>query len=702
MACIVKLGDWVELNDGRPALITRWDLDADAVSAELPAGGVVDRNLSFAQSQWRVIPEDGLRVRAAVELDVVRRLRDESPLDLVALALRDRGGSADTKTIRADLSPSVIDARDYPNWWKRVQLRLDADDRFDASRSRDKLYRLRTPNEVAFGPSLRPARSAHRRGDRFLADGPQLKRARERAANRKTLDSDDERLCRLMSSLAEDIEVDPTDRFMAAELSVWTGLRNADEGRALLGDDRFKVDLLRIPQKESRSTALEWALIQVGNSEATGDSAVIRSAVAAGLPWLVVARDAVDGDVVATRAAFEGVLAWSLPGSGEAGTHSYPDDFRALESRIERAEALVPSLDHNALIGFWTGALRALGGLPESSTHAAYRMRILERLAAVAWTAYERIEPAGRPKLADARPVAIDGVTSLIRAAPATRYPVLREGLLTWFATEPRQFGRVLRLFATTARDDALELGIEAARRQVARTTLAAIAGELLMWVREDERDGPAAAASVNLAVTAGLDDPFTRELVEKQGETTARRFTAGAQLPDGPMTFSKSGWNRFSSLVISALRDANEREEAAVREAAAAQVEVARLRQTIEARSTSLLEARSTAVAATRQDASRLGTNLLRPVALAIADSYEGGSLQTLRDRLLTVLGRARISSVLAAGESAPFDPVRHQWVGEGHPSATVRALAPGFALQGEGADETVLVPARVVAAGD
>jgi hypothetical protein len=146
-------------------------------------------------------------------------------------------------------------------------------------------------------------------------------------------------------------------------------------------------------------------------------------------------------------------------------------------------------------------------------------------------------------------------------------------------------------------------------------------------------------------------------------------------------------------------LGDAASREQQALANAARATEEAAQLRQVAESRSSSLVEARTTAGSASRQDASKLASGLLRPVALAVADSFEGNSLEALQDRLLAVLQRARINPILEVGEQTAFDPIRHQWVGEGTPEETVRAISPGFVARLEGEEDVVLVPARVVA---
>lgn len=695
----LKVGDWVELSDGRTAQVSSWDTERGVARAELPTGGQVERPIAFAVARWRSVPEDGLRVRLALDPEDLRRRAKTSPADLVAFVLADFGGEADTRAIRMALSPGIVPAEDFERWWKRVQPRLDDDERLDTSRAREKKYRLRRPGEAAY---LRPPRQSEKRRGRYLADGPQLKRARERASHRAPHSDDDEQLFRVELTLANDGGVDPTDRFMAAELAIWLERQTPAEAIGQLGDDIFAVDLLRIPQGASRSAALDWALERSSaapGSGTTGSYPIFQSALALGKPWSERVLDAVGDNPAAARDACEGILGWAIPGTEDAGPAKYPDDLQAFDRRIERAEQFAGILGQDGLLGLWRGTLRALEELPGSSTHAVPWLRLLGRLAALAWVVYHRLDGPRRPRLAELPATRPDGVAALLRAGNASDLKALRPAVLTWYRGEPARYATSVRLLASLSGEDELRLGLDAARHELARTAVGQIAAQLIGWVKETARSDPLAAESVSLAGTAAADSPFVSTEMERLAEVAATGFLEGTGVQTGSITFSPSGWERFGRLIARRLDEAATREQSALREATEATEEVAKLRQVAETRSTALVEARSTAGSAARSDASKLASNLLRPVALAVADSFEGDSLEALQDRLLAVLQRAKINPILEVGEQAAFDPIRHQWVGEGNPEEVVRAVSPGFVARVEGEEDVVLVPARVVA---
>src|SRR5207249_9996249 len=109
-----------------------------------------------------------LRVRLALDPEDLRHRSQSSPSDLIAFVLADHGGEADTRAIRSALSPRLIPAEDFGRWWKRIQPRLDGDERLDTSRAPVKKYRLRRPGEPIY---LRSSRQSEKRRGRLLADG---------------------------------------------------------------------------------------------------------------------------------------------------------------------------------------------------------------------------------------------------------------------------------------------------------------------------------------------------------------------------------------------------------------------------------------------------------------------------------------------------------------------------------------------------
>jgi hypothetical protein len=580
-------------------------------------------------------------------------------------------------------------------WWRRAQLKLEDDERFDATRSRDRMYALATGISAIGRPLLPALRDEHRRGRR-MADGPQLKRARERAQQRGPWDENDEALFRRELSIAHETTADPTDRFMSAELGIWLERTTEAEARGRIGDDAYQVDLVRIPGHASRTLALDWAF--AGTPQ--GDAITLRSAMAVGPPWSARVLDALAQSPSALRQATFGYLGWSVPGDEDAGPAKLKDDIPTFERRVALVTEAAGGFSPEARLGVWDGGLHALASFPKSSVHAAAVERLKASVAYVCWAIYAGLEPGMRPPLKSMPPMSGDAYAPLVRAAPAAAQKELRAAVVRWYGDDPAGQFSNLRLTADLLGENALRLGLEAAGRVTSQTNLPRIALQLMNSLDTTSIADEASAAVVNLAVTAVPDDPTVASALDRLAEAVAEGYVRGTARIPGPITFSRSGWERFSAVVAQQLEDSAAAERRAVDEASAAKAEADESRTLAEQRARALTESRGTASSEVRQDAGRLAANLLRPVALAVADSFEAQSLESLQDRLLAVLQRARISAIHEVGDVAPFDPTRHQWVGEGSPTENVQAKSPGFVIAGEGNDQVVLVPARVVAA--
>lgn len=696
-------GDWVLLSDGRVGLIASWDETTGMAVADIPAGGTIDRPISFAEQRWRVLPEDGLRVRRAVDHVGIRDSVANAPNDLVVLALKDAGGAIETTQLRQDLTPDPIPNDEWERWWKRVQIRLDQDDRIDCSRAREHRYRLRRDGEKPSAIDLRPAKQDEERLGRILADAPQLRRARERGAKPGPYSIDDQALLDLEIALAEDATVDPTDRFMAAELGVWVGRFEPERARQLLGSDALDVDLLRVPAHESRTTAIQWALSYLDEASsvrgAHAASIVFQSAVAAGPPWSTAAINGMTDRSLPIRAAMVGALGWAIPGSPEAGQHKYPEDLEVFARRLERARALRTGRDGPALAGLWEGAVKAVDALPSTPKHDAEVRRLRTSIAEFAWSTWDDIESSSRPSFREVGPLTDDALTLIIRSGTRERLKALEKPLLEWFAVDPRRYGPALRLFATAQGTNASAMGLQAAADLIQRSKVPVVAQTLLRWAVDDPGKAEFTEQIASLAVTTLPDDPEARKLLDQLAEQAASRILEGRDTGSGPVTFSRTGWTRFAQLMRLQLEESAANEAKATQAAADALAEIERLQRLAERRTESLTEARASTGERSSRDANQLASTLLKPVALALADSYQANSLDALRDRLLSVLQRGRISQFASPGEIVDFDPVRHQWVGDGYPTDQVKAMSPGFAVSTEGEEDVVVVPARVVA---
>lgn len=706
----MKRDDWVLLSEDRVGVIVDWNTTTGEAVAETPAGIRVDRLIAFAEKAWRPLPEDGLRVRRAIDPKAIRELSEAAPNDLVVLALNDAGGAIETPQLRRDLIPDPIAADDWERWWKRVQIRLDQDDRIDCSRAREQRYRLRRPGERATAIDLRPARQEEERGGRLLADAPQLRRARERGAKPGPYSPDDLALFDVEVALASDVAVDATDRFMAAELGIWVGKLERDDARALVGPDILAVDLLRVPAHESKSLAVNWALDHMSTSPDTQDAAssavIFQSAVAAGPPWSEAAVAGLTKAGLPVRGAMVGSLGWAIPGSDEAGPAKYPDDLEVFERRLERAKELRRSADGRSAAGLWQGAVKALENLPSTTKYEADVRRLRTSIAEFSWTCWELADSQSRPSFREVRPPGEEALTLLIRAGNRERLGALEKPLLEWFAADPRRYGPALRLFASELRQvspdrvvNASALGLQAAAQQLRQANVASIATTLLHWALDQPEADELTEQIASLAVTSLANDPDATKLLDRLAEQAAARLLEGRDAGQGPVTFSRTGWTRFAQLMRLQLEEAAANETKASQAAAAAEAEADRLRRLAERRTESLTEARASTSERSSRDTNQLAATLLKPVALALADSYQANSLEALRDRLQAVLQRGRIVEFVKPGELTEFDPVRHQWVGEGYPTDQVKAMSPGYAVSTEGEEDVVVVPARVMA---
>lgn len=691
----LNLNEWVDLGDGRVALVTGWDEASGMAVAELPSGEQVDRQISFAESRWRPVRQEGLRVAAALDLAATRIRAEEAPVEILIAALNDLGGRAETKDIRALITTTILPDDEWERWWRRTQVKLEDDERIDTRRSRDKVYAVADAMS-ALGRGLVPPLQEETRRGRRMADGPQLKRARDRAQRKGPVEPDDEPLFAAELSIATNADADPTDRFMAAEIGIWRERWDESKLVGLLQDDLLRVDLARIPAHESRTRALDLALGQEG----AGESITARSAMAVGPPW----SDRVLAYFVESPASLRsiafGVLGWAVPGDEDAGPAKLKEDIPTYERRVERAESMRPTLPADARLGLWDGGYHALLQLPHSATYATPLDRVRQRIARLIWSIYDGLDLHMRQPLRGLPVMDREAFAPFVRAAPKEAHREIKAAVLDWYARDP--IGQIpnLRLAAETMREDLLALGLEAAQSIARNTPLPKIALQLFQEVTTEKRRDARASEVVNLAVTTASEDPNLNSALDRLAESIVEGYFSGAEPVPGPITFSRSGWERFSRLVADRLEDAAASEQKARREAQTATSEATRLRELAEERAKTLAESRSNAGSAAQQDVQRLASNLLRPVATAVGDSYESQSLEALQDRLLAVLQRARIVPVLEPGDSADFDPSRHMWVGEGPPTQRVEARSPGFLVEDNGGDEIVLVPARVVAA--
>ena len=693
----LEVGAWVLLHDGRAARIARL-VDGPAgqmVEAETVDGDVIDRPESYAQARWRPIEEDGLAVRLALDPEGLRSDVESKPAEVVVAALRDIGREVNQAELKAALTRKLIPATEFTAWWKRVQPLLSTDDRVDAGLARVRRYRLLEPGSSQRLKSM-PRVTAEIRNGRKLADAPQLKHAREQASNDPTAAVED---ARPEAALAKRADLDPTDRFMAAELGVWIKLWDDRRSIDLLGPDLAHVDLLRISQHKSRSTALEWYVqwlrAQSEPVAATGVAEILQSASVLGPPWSAVAGALAAGLGIDRQDFVAAAFTWSMPGSDEAGPAKVPADLATYDRRLERVQAVVTSGDETDRRGLARGALGALQRFPfVDSAHPS--VGPLLRKLAKCW-----LEARGGPggshgQPADLAALPAPSMTAVLQVAPDGLLSVIRPALEQAYVKDPQAYRVPIEVLAARRKIDPGSIALAAARRAIREGSALTLLAQAVALAKEEG----IRVESANLAVAASSDDRHALAILNEVADRAAAALLEGSIDSAPALSFTQPGWRRFAAAMFGELERARGSEKAALAKVVELETEVGRLKALEEQRRAALAEARAESGAQGRASASAVAAGALRPVAAALADSYEANSLEALRDRLEAVVQRAGISVVIRSGEVVAFDPTRQRWVGEGDPPETVMALSPALVLRGEGNDEVLVVPARVVAA--
>jgi hypothetical protein len=373
-----------------------------------------------------------------------------------------------------------------------------------------------------------------------------------------------------------------------------------------------------------------------------------------------------------------------------------PADLEVFAGRVERADLEVKADPGSVRRGLANGALVALRSLPESPTYHVLWLRVMNDLAKISWQARGQ---AGGPAEGSLRDLHADALSALIRLAPGSRLPDLKPTVLRRFSQAPVEFRGPLHDYATQSHTDELALVIEAARLSLAGSPAVAVAATAIDIARQDHRRDPLAFESATLAGTLAADHPGVADALEAMANDVAEALLRGEPTDAVRVWFSGRGWQRFGERMLQAIRSSEGDRDRALTENQQLRVERAQLQEALRLRTEALSSSRAATGTSERSEGRRVAASALRPVAQALADSFESKSLTGLQDALATALGRARIRAIGRPGEVVQFDPTRHRWVGAGDSTDEAMILSPGFAAKGEGeADEVVLVPARVV----
>lgn len=692
----LAVGDWVVLPDGVLAQVSAIDGEPPIATASAVSGGSIERPLANAELRWIRVPEDGLRVRLALDADALRTEAEGDPVILVAASLRDEGGEATTAEIRHAVSATFETTDELRRWWSRAQKRLDDDPRIDARDARQKRYRLLAEGQRQVD-RIRPRRSGEFLHGLELLDGPRLLAQRDKSRRPSLLDED--AIAELLADADLDLDatIDPTDRFLTGEIAVRLGRRDDSELGERLGASVLGVDMVRVRGAKSRrrALALATAWFEANRADMQGGPIPVVASAAARRD---VEEDALAGLVRAADLPWPLVWAWAVgwavPGSAENKDPAYPDDLVRYRDRVRhvverRTADSDPLHSDGRFLGACLGAMRALD---TTTRHGDEFERTMATLGGAFWGA--AAESDSKPVRDSIGPTALPTSCwlALIDDAPSDwGLRAIREPVERAYLASPGHLPILARLAERTRTDLGARL-LALARDAIRGSRAQAIALDAL-----GSADDPRVRAeSVTLAGTIASDHEAVIDAIEQEARQARAAAIEGDASRPGPLLFTEAGWRGLVRDVYEHVQQAHLERDAAVTTAAESDSRAVELEQALERRRSALEAAQASRVEERGASASRLSINLLKPVAAALADSYESGSLGALQDQLRAVLTRLRIMQIGAVDDVVAFDPDRHTWLGDGYPSSQVRVVAPGW--EGTDGDQSlVLVTARV-----
>jgi hypothetical protein len=692
-------GTWVQLPNGRVVRIVERDETRGVLLAATPRGDPVEAALAVADARWKPLDDEGLLVRRVVDVAGLRHLAEQDPAGLVAAALLDLG-PATASQLRGALSPEPIPESEFDAWWKRNQPRLREDQRIGLRARTYELGRSSLTRTTQDRQLIRRVPGS----DRAALDGAILARARSLILAGDPLDHEDRALVLAVAKTYEQQDLDPTDRVLAFDVAERLALTEWESGAEPLGSIILDVDLLRVRDRDTRTRILHWAVDYCARKRPRSDwvdAPLLESAGAIGGSFEADALGLASQAGAPAELVFRGRLGWGVPGADPADPPKYPADLDAYERRVARV-ATGPFPAAGEAIGLALGAARGLHWLRYSRAHEENYLRVMRRLAAVAWDA--EISLADLIRRAIDGPVSQRGVDALIEVAsredrPSRKARVgeLRSLLSEWFAAEPDVYLGALQRFSRQAGVDAVAWVTDIALAAIRRTNAPMLATMAFDLARERAWTDDAAAESARLAGTVASDHHGVAEGLSARGAEAAKDLLQG-RTATVDVWLDASGWNAIVASIAetvgglrSAVRDRDQ-------QLSLLGSELERVNALLVTREAALWSSREAQGAAGREVATRQAAGLLRPVAAAIADSYESASLAALQQALDAVLRRNRITPIAEVGEIVEFDPSRHRWVGTGVATERGLVISPGYELRSEGSDDVVLVPARIV----
>ena len=447
----MRVGEWYELPDGRVVRVVEVSGDPEMVLAEGPSGGAVERPVANARLRWSRLPEDGLAVRLATMPGMVQQLAEEDPVGLAILAIKDLGGSGSTAEIKERLELAITD-EDLDRWWKRNQPKLTKDERIDNVDALSKRYRLVTPG-LGKPQRVREIRTGAMRAGRALLDGPTLKSSREKAKRRLRPGETPPTGLTDIATLVDDAGIDATDRFMAGEIGVFLGAFTETELGVRLGSDASEINLLRVPDHQSRDRALDLCQRVLTGRDGERPEVVwptVASAIALGEPWSIrgvrIARDA----GFDARSALAGGLGWATPGSPEAGEVDHPKDLQQYLARVSRLASPLDIPDAEGAGDLAVSVLAAMESLSTLSQKGDLWRDCITALAEVMWDVPTSGFDAVREAIQDHPPSDSEAWRAIVSQSPSGELPRLEPLLESAAVSAPASIGALEDLCAST------------------------------------------------------------------------------------------------------------------------------------------------------------------------------------------------------------------------------------------------------------
>ena len=104
--------------------VTEWDLPAKKVTIdfERSMGQVMELQFAFQKTEW--IPAEDFRARKIEQIEELRALSKQDPVELVVHLVHSHGGSMTGEALEKELCGTVIPEATFKKWWDATKKSL--------------------------------------------------------------------------------------------------------------------------------------------------------------------------------------------------------------------------------------------------------------------------------------------------------------------------------------------------------------------------------------------------------------------------------------------------------------------------------------------------------------------------------------------------------------------------------------------------